>query len=304
MLSTLNARRARAAGWSASRFTLLVLLVLTSITVSSLAFPQISAGQAWTATWTPKTAAPVGPRGWVDGAYDSAQRRVMIFGGGAGSGIGDVWQYDTSSDQWVQLQTAPSCPSGAAQPPAEYASAYDPVNQLLWMFGGSSVGCGGLSLVADARTTSSVIVDKTLSATTPDFYKNWVVNMEDSIAFVTGYDPAPAGNRLILAPPLSQAAKKGRYFLYAERGGLSGFAPATKTFTNVTGTTPEPTNRMSPALAYSTKDRALVMFGGQGGADTWAFDVNGKRWTQMTSSPGAATPPGLSQLASSISAHP
>ena len=57
---------------------------------------------------------------------------------------------------------------------------------------------------------------------------------------------------------------------------------------------------MSPALAYSTNAGALVMFGGQGGADTWAFDVKSKRWTQMTSSPGAATPPGLSQLASSM----
>ena len=106
-------------------------------------------------------------------------------------------------------------------------------------------------------------------------------------------------NRLTLTSPLSQAAWKNRYLLYAERGGLSGFAPATKTFTNVTGTTPEPANRMSPALAYSTKAGALVMFGGQGGTDTWAFDVKSKRWTQMPSSTGA-TPPGLSQLAGSM----
>src|SRR5262245_10762742 len=275
-----------------------MLLVLISITVSSLAFPQISAGQTWTATWTPKTAAPLGPRGWIDGAYDSVRGRVMIFGGGAGSGIGDVWQYDTSSDQWVQLQAAPSCASGAAQPPAQYTSAYDPVNQLLWMFGGSSVGCVGLNHVANKGTTSTVIVDWSLSATTPGFYKNWVVNIGDSIAFVAGYDPTQ--KRLTLASPLSQAAWKNRYFLYEEQGGLSGFAPATKSFTNVTGTTPQPANRMSPAFAYSASAGALVMFGGQGGADTWAFDVKGKRWTQMLSSPGAATPPGLSQLAGSM----
>src|SRR5499427_7702999 len=275
-----------------------MLLLLISATVSSLAFPQISAGQAWTATWTPKTAAPVGPRGWVDGAYDSVRGRVMIFGGGAGSGIGDVWQYDTSSDQWVQVQAAPNCAADSAQPPAEYASAYDPVNQVLWMFGGSSVGCVGLNHVANKGTTSTVIVDWSLSATTPDFYKNWVVNIGDSIALVTGYDPAQ--KRLTLASPLSQAAWKNRYVLYAEQGGLSSFAPVTKTFTNVTGTTPEPTNRMSPALAYSANAAALVMFGGQGGADTWAFDVKGKRWAQMTSSSGAATPPGLSQLAGSM----
>src|SRR5215472_12532896 len=166
------------------------------------------------------------------------------------------------------------------------------------MFGGSSVGCVGLNHVANKGTTSTVIVDWSLSATTPDFYKNWVVNIGDSVALVTGYDPAQ--KRLTLASPLSQAAWKNSYFLYAEQGGLSGFAPGTKTFTNVTGIAPAPANRMSPALAYSANAGALVMFGGQGGADTWAFDVKGKRWTQMLSSTGAATPPGLSQLAGSM----
>ena len=116
MASTFHARLARAAGCSVPRFTLLVLLVLTSIAVSSLAFPRTSAGQAWTATWTPKTAAPAGPRGCVDGAYDSVRGRVLIFGGGAGSGIGDVWHYDTSADQWTQLQAQPGSASDAAQP--------------------------------------------------------------------------------------------------------------------------------------------------------------------------------------------
>src|SRR5215472_172127 len=166
------------------------------------------------------------------------------------------------------------------------------------MFGGSSVGCVGLNHVANKGTTSTVIVDWSLSATTPDFYKNWLVNIGDSIALVTGYDPAQ--KRLTLASPLSQAAWKNSYFLYAEQGGLSGFAPGTKTFTNVTGIAPAPANRMSPALAYSANAGALVMFGGQGGADTWAFDVKGKRWTQMLSSTGAATPPGLSQVAGSM----
>ena len=53
-------------------------------------------------------------------------------------------------------------------------------------------------------------------------------------------------------------------------------------------------------MAYSTRDTAIVMFGGQGRNDTWALDAEAKSWAQMIPSQAPGAPPGLSQLKNSM----
>jgi len=116
-----------------SRRALTSLFAIAFAMASLLAVASESEGQGWTANWTQRADAPTGPRGWFDFTFGTVSGQPVLFGGGGGSSAGDLWQYDTAADRWLQLQAAPECPAGLAQPSAEYAVEYDPVNQLAWM---------------------------------------------------------------------------------------------------------------------------------------------------------------------------
>lgn len=67
--------------------------------------------------------------------YDSASRRVVVFGGfNGGSFLQDVWALDLAGPTWVRLY-----PSGSP-PPARcaHSAMYDPVNQRMVLLGGCS----------------------------------------------------------------------------------------------------------------------------------------------------------------------
>src|SRR5713101_1163011 len=53
-------------------------------------------------------------------------------------------------------------------------------------------------------------------------------------------------------------------------------------------------------MAYSTRDTAMVMFGGEGQTDTWALDSETRSWVQMISSQAAGSRPSLAQLTNSM----
>src|SRR5207249_5581767 len=114
---------------------------------------------------------------------------------------------------------------------------------------------------------------------------------------VAAYDPAL--KMLTLAAPLAGAHWWNPYFLYPQRGGATfSYSPATKSWGASTGA--EPATRLSPAMAYSARNGAIVMFGGQGLSDTWALDVRAKSWRQVLSGQSAGSPPGLAELSNSM----
>jgi len=230
-------------------------------------------------------------------AFDTVQGRPVLFGGTASQPLNGVWQYDTTADRWLQLEPAQSCPSGVAVGRSEYALEYEPLNQLFWIFGGTGFGCADSARIAGKGTTTTAIRDDTLPGTTVDFYKGWTVTVGDTSTIVSAYNPAI--KTLSLATALAGAHWWNPYVLSPPRGGGTfSYSAVTKSWG--TGTGSEPANRLSPAMAYSTRDAAIVMFGGQGLNDTWALDVRAKQWRQVTPGQAVGSPPGLAELSNSM----
>jgi len=83
-------------------------------------------------TWIEATPATAGPsaRIWTAMAYDSARRRVVLFGGAdATGGLGDTWEWD--GRKWVQRSPVTSPASRS-----EHAMAYDTGRGRIVLFGG------------------------------------------------------------------------------------------------------------------------------------------------------------------------
>src|SRR5215469_8191047 len=290
--------RSMQARFGLARRALICLLSLGLILGSLLAAAAPSEGQAWTATWTQKSDASPGPRAPVDMTFDTVQGRAILFGGTASVPLNDVWQYDTAADRWLQVQPAVACPSDPTQPTGRVESSlgYDPFNQLVWIFGGVGVGCSS-TRTAGKGTTTTAILDPSLPATSVDFYKGWSVTVGNGSTTVTAYDPAM--KMLTLAAPLSGTRRWTSYVLSPPSSGVTfSYSPGTMSWGAPTGS--QPATRLSPALAYSTQGAALVMFGGQGLSDTWALDVKTKSWKQMMPGQTAASPPGLTELATAM----
>jgi hypothetical protein len=284
----------------------LAILWLAGISIQASAAPSL------TATWTKKAEArgmSTGPggRGWVDLIYDPAIHKVVLFGGSGGDYYNDLWQYDSPADSWTRVEPFVNC-SGITGfvPPTkrdEHVVEYDDYNRLYWTFGGSGFGCKGSARAAQSGTDSANIYDGTLVSDVPDYYKDWTVQANGKSAYVAGYDPAP--RKLTLATPISGLASGLSYYLYTQRGGGTWhYSPATQTWTGFDGphwgySGPTPGNRLSPAFAYSSRDKALVMFGGDVSGDTWALDVTTQSWVRMLPA-GAASPPARAQLQNSM----
>ena len=81
---------------------------------------------------------PVSPPGRVEHGivYDKATDRIIVFGGSTGYGVGhvlgDTWAYDTNTDTWTEMNPTVSPPARA-----EVAMWYDPVADLVFLFGGA-----------------------------------------------------------------------------------------------------------------------------------------------------------------------
>src|SRR5215475_6841278 len=223
--------RSMQARFGLARRSLICLLSLGLILGSLLGAAAPSEGQAWTATWTQKSDAAPGSRAPVDMTFDTIQGRAILFGGSASVPLNDVWQYDTAADRWLQIQPAVACPSDPAQPTgrAESSLGYDPLNQLVWIFGGSGVGCFSSTRTAGKGTTTTAILDQSLPATTADFYKGWIVTMGNENATVTAYDPSM--KMLTLTTPLSAIRRWTPYVLSPPSGGATfSYSPSTKSW--------------------------------------------------------------------------
>jgi hypothetical protein len=290
-------------------FTALLLTI-----VIAAASGSSSAAPSWTATWTQKAAQNGGPgspgqRGWFRMDYDTLNGKAIFFGGSAGNYDNDMWSYDSSLDHWTLLSPWVGCDNITGfTPPTirdEVVTAYDQVNQLYWIFGGTGYGCSGATRTTQTGTSADVIVDSTLTATAVDAYKGWTAQgLYGHLSFVTSYDPA--AKKLALATPIGYLTGAQTYRLFPQRGGGTFFFnPVTQTWTNRTGplsgyTGPDPIGRLSPAFAYSTLHKAILMYGGSETAnDTWAIDVTTKSWVKLNTS-APTSPPSLLQLQSSM----
>lgn len=294
------------AAWRAAGSALLSVLLLATSWPHAMAAPRL------TAAWAQKaqvSGEPIGPggRGWVDLIYDPALHKTVLFGGSGGNYFNDIFQYNAATDAWTGIELFIDCNgiSGFVPPTGrdEHVVEYDAYNNLYWVFGGSGYGCKGSAHSAQSGTDSVTIYDNLLTSNVTNYYKDWTVQFSGKLAYVSAYDPAT--RKLTLATPISGLTSGSAYNLFTQRGGGTWhYSPATRTWTGFDGPHwgyigPTPGNRLSPAFAYSTRDKALLMFGGEASGDTWALDVTTKSWVKMLSS-GLASPPARAQLQNSM----
>lgn len=284
------------------------LAVLLSITIT-----QAFAAPNLTATWIQKrqasqTLGGPGAWGWVDFIYDPVLRKVVLFGGSGGDYRNDLWHYDTAADTWGRIEPFVSCAgiTGFVPPTGrdEHVVEYDDYNNLYWSFGGSGYGCKGAPRAAQGGSDSATVYDSTLASNVVNYYKDWTVQgPQGRSAYVSSYDPLT--KKLVLATPISGLTSGTGYYLYPQRGGGTWhYSPSTRTWTGFDGphwgyTGASPGNRLSPAFAYSSRDKALVMFGGDVSGETWTLDVTTKHWVKMLSA-GITSPPARAQLQNSM----
>lgn len=286
----------------------LLVVLVTTIAIGS-------ARADWSGTWTlrpvVKTASESpGARGWVDLIFDPVAGRPVLFGGSGGTYRNDILQIDLPGLRWVEIEPQVDNVQSADGPPCprdEHAVEYDAINAVYWIFGGSGYTCGSRTSVATAGTTPNQIVDSSLASSTVDFYKNWLVSVEDTViyrAYVTAYDPVTKTMSIDTSIPALSAGH--RYSIRSQSGGGTwGYTPATRHWTrfeapNSGYTGPKPTSRLSPSLAYSGTDGATVMFGGGVYNDTWSLDADTRSWVQLIPDGSAGAPPRRAEVGNSL----
>lgn len=289
---------------SLAAFVVPLAFLLTAILFSRLTFALEA---QWTlATWSESIPNGPGSRGWVDLTYDPVARKAVLFAGSGGTYYNDIFHFDPGTKQWIAVEPWVRGCDRFVPPSArdEHSVEFDGHNRLYWSFGGSGFGCVFRNSTAQSGSGSLAIVDTSLPSTTPDRYKDWLVKVGNARAYVQSYD---ATRKILrLATPIAGMGPGVAYALQAQAGGGTwNYNPANRRWTGFDGprwsyTGQRPFNRLSPAFAYSPKDRAIVMFGGQANNDTWALDVETKTWVRMIGNGEASSPPKRAQLQNSM----
>jgi uncharacterized protein (TIGR03437 family) len=203
--------------------------------------------------------------------FDPVRRRLIIFGGQAGTFFSDVWAFEIASGSWQQLSPDDAGPSRRYGHSAIYATARD-------------------RMVISHGFTDAGRFDDTWAF---DFARN------------TWQDISPSGVR-----PLRRClhhaaydADHGQMYLYG--GCSSGFGPCPQgdlwsfdlTLNRWTERTPNssPPPREHYGMAFDAARGKLVVFGGNGTGllnDTWEYDPPSGAWRQPAL---AGTTPGPRQ---------
>jgi hypothetical protein len=215
--------------------------------------------------------APWGPtpgdRIWSADAYDEPRRRLVMFGGGSGSPLGDLWELSVvPGGPWAALAAAgtPPAPRGGS------SMIYDPLRQRAILFGGNT------------NTPKNDVWELTLSGSpvwtmlTPAGTLPTPRTLHTAI-----YDPVR--DRMIVFGGTFGSDRSDTWAL-----SLSGTPAWTQLFP---GGTP-PTRSRHTAIYDPTGDRMVVLGGFDGPAWTnsvWALSLGASpMWTELTPS---GTPP-------------
>ena len=164
-------------------------------------------------------------------AYDSARRRVVLFGGWNGARLGDTWEWD--GNVWTERTTAVS-PSARTGP----AMAYDSARARVVLFGGSGLDdtweWDGQSWIKRSPTTRPAPGD-----------------------FAMAYDSARG--RVVLFGVYGSSETVVHMWEWDGTNWVERGLPAT------------PTARLYSAMTYDSARNRMVLFGGRAGPDGWLY---------------------------------
>lgn len=296
------------------------ILSAKALIVLSLLFSTITAGLAgssYTATWL-RQADPLpvpygtGYGAWNDMFYDSATKKTVLLFGVAGKYANHVWHYGLATDSWFEIEPFVACDDIAGFTPPyprdEQASDYDALNNLYWSVGGSGYKCKSrypAHIAGDGSDTTTIVAPDLLDSGIAS-YEDWTVEANGRLAFVSAYDPVTG--LVTLATPIRGLTAGMNYIIHPQRGGGTWYySPIANTWGSFEGphwgyAGEQPTNRFSPAFAYSTVDQAFLMFGGGplNFADTWLLDAQTKTWLKVIDDADLNAPAGRAEVGNSM----
>jgi hypothetical protein len=216
---------------------------------------------------TPSEGTSPEPRRNGVAVYDSAARRVIIFGGAGQTGLlNDAWAFDPGTRSWTQLNTIGAKPD----PRLGHNAVYDPVGHQLGVWAGQQ----GAAFFDDTWTLNlSSLEWRDVSPATRPVARYGSTSVFD-----------PLERQLV---QFAGFTEEGRRFQDTQ-----GFDLDTNTWHNHTPSGTKPQVRCLLTGAYDRTNRRMIIYGGQRNGwldDMWAFDLTSLEWTELTE-PGR--PPG------------
>jgi MYXO-CTERM domain-containing protein len=255
--------------------------------------------------WIDRTPAPTAKspsaRAGVSLAYDSARKKVLLFGGNGPAGtnwadLSDTWEWDGTV--WVEKK-----PSAHPSPRSDAPMAFDAAHGEVLLHGGLAADANGALPLGDTWTWNGSNWTKRTPASAPGprngfglayhprrkqillygggaetggLFDTWEWNTSN------WFERAPAHNPGIKDRyALAGAGGRQRLLLF---GGTPGYSNEVWEWTGLDWERPtisgsSPPGRASPAMVYDAARGEYVMFGGYDGSktfsDTWVFRSRG-----------------------------
>jgi hypothetical protein len=251
-----------------------------------------------TDTWTQKNQATK-PSARVHHAmaYDSANNKVVLFGG-QGVGGDETWVYDVAANTWTQMNP-PTKPSARSK----HVMAYDSANNRVVLFGGYAGGNKDETWVYDTAADNWTQMNP-LTKPSGRVYHQMAYDSENKKIVLFGgmyssiYDNETWIYDLALDtwtqmnPAVKPLGREGHTMTYDSAnnkivlfGGYNGSAAslndiwiyevATNIWTQMNPTL-KPSARYSSAMAYDSASNKIVLFGGADGSlddETWVYET-------------------------------
>ena len=198
-------------------------------------------------------------------AYDAGARRVVLFGGASGNSLlGDTWLYDPANNTWTDAN-----PRSSPPPRGAAAMAFDERSGRCVLFGGADMKSGWWIYRDDAWAYDLVNNSWIQIPTGPSARTSSAVydRVAGRVRLFGGYD-----GRMLYNDSWTYDYAAASWMLETQAGA--------------------PSPRSSHALAFDSKRRVVVLFGGQSRTgnldDTWILDPSSSSWSQASppSSPG------------------
>jgi hypothetical protein len=189
--------------------------------------------------------------------YDAARRRIVLTGGGyrfpftyAATDYNDVWEYDTATSTWTRAGLLPDSRSG-------HAMAYDSDRNTIVLYGGRIGGATNELAVLERSAVSS----------------SWAIRNAG------GGPGAQSGNTMAY----DQNRKRTVILAAAPTGStvvsVSEWDGAAGMWSSVPASATTPSSRGSAAAVYDPVSQRVILAGGSGSNEAWAYD--GSNWTKL-----------------------
>lgn len=272
-------------------------------------------------TWTELTPGPSPPRRAGHAmAYDAGSGQVILFGGViVGVGLNnETWAYNVTAGTWTQMN-----PAVQPSPRERTRLVYVPSSDRMVLFGGYMPAVSDETWTYDfkndtwelkspilrpsARHHHGLVYDSSADrvilfagAGATSTNDTWAYHLATDTWTEMSPPSAPSrrvGHRLAYDSQSDRILLFGGRFLFgggAVNNETWAYDAGADTWTPLTAPAPRPSARAFHSLVYHTESDRVILFGGnertvsgsfESNGETWAFDRNLNRWTNMTPTP-------------------